>query len=497
VVFFPVYQGPGLRYSGGVSLNWKEIDLILSELKLPGCQIQRALQSAFDLIALRVHGGGRTKTVLISLSPGACRLHETFRAVPKTDKPLRFAEFLNSRITNGWIEEAVQLGDNRIVRITVRQGKNRCRIYIRLWSNAANVIVTDEGGTILDAMRRLPKRGEQTGGRYAPEETASAGREFGVRDFSPGDFPQGNVSPDASFNEKIDAYYAEQGGRLSLNSLREQVRRNWEGKIGRLAASLERLRDKEGEFALAENLKQYGDLILANLEKTKPGDQWLEAENFYTGGLVRIKLEDGLEGPGQAERYYDQYRRAKRGLEDVRKEIARGEAELAELEGVMARLLAETNPLALQKLIKSGGVKAAPTLNADQKRPGLSFRRNDWRIIVGRDAAENDALLRRHVKGNDLWLHVRDYPGSYVFIKQRSGKTVPLDILLDAGNLAIFYSKGRNNGEGDLFYTPVKYLRRAKDGPRGLVLPTQEKNLHVRVDERRLRELELCRIEKL
>ncbi|MDR0641559.1 MAG: NFACT RNA binding domain-containing protein [Treponema sp.] len=483
-----------MRYINGVSLNWKEIDLVLSELELPGCQIQKALQSAFDVIALRVHGGGRTKTVLISLSPGACRLHETFRAVPKTDKPLRFAEFLNSRITNGWIEEAVQLGDNRIVRITVRQGKNRCRVYIRLWSNAANVIVTAEDGTILDAMRRLPKRGEQSGGRYAPEETApEAGirREFSVREFPPGEFPG------ASFNEKIDACYAEQGGRLSLESLREQVRRNWEGKIGRLAASLEKLRNKEGEFALAENLKQYGDIILANSGKIRPTDRWLEAENFYTGEQVRIKLEDGLAGGGQAEHYYDQYRRAKRGLEDVRKEIVRGEAELAGLEEVMARLLAETNPLNLQKLIKSGGVKTAPTLNVDQKRPGLSFRRNDWLILVGRDAAENDALLRRHVKGNDLWLHVRDYPGSYVFIKQRSGKSFPLDILLDAGNLAVFYSKGRNNGEGDLFYTPVKYLRRARNGPKGLVLPTQEKNLHIKVDEQRLRELEYCRVEKL
>jgi predicted ribosome quality control (RQC) complex YloA/Tae2 family protein len=83
-----------------------------------------------------------------------------------------------------------------------------------------------------------------------------------------------------------------------------------------------------------------------------------------------------------------------------------------------------------------------------------------------------------------------------VFIKQRAGKTVPLDILLDAGNLAIFYSKGRNSGEGDLFYTPVKYLRRAKDGPKGLVIPTQEKNLHVRVEAERLKELESCRIEK-
>ncbi|MDR1443653.1 MAG: NFACT family protein, partial [Treponema sp.] len=266
-----------MRYIGGMSLNWKEIDLILHELELPGCQIQRALQSAFDVIALRVHGRGRTKTVLISLSPGACRIHETFRAVPKTDKPLRFAEFLNSRITNSWIEEAVQLGDNRIIRISLRQREGAARrLYIRLWSNAANVIVTDGEGTILDAMRRLPRRGEQTGGRYVPEEAASAGaaplREFTIREF-PREFPEaapGEDSPGPSFNEKIDAFYAGQGGNLSLEALREQVRRNWEGKMGRLAASLERLRAKERDFASAEDLKNYGDIILANLGRIKP-----------------------------------------------------------------------------------------------------------------------------------------------------------------------------------------------------------------------------------
>jgi predicted ribosome quality control (RQC) complex YloA/Tae2 family protein len=115
---------------------------------------------------------------------------------------------------------------------------------------------------------------------------------------------------------------------------------------------------------------------------------------------------------------------------------------------------------------------------------------------VGRDAAENDALLRRYVKGGDLWLHARDFPGSYAFIKQRPGKTFPLEIMLDAGNLAIFYSKGRNNAGGDLFYTQVKYLRRAKNGPKGLVIPSQEKNLHIQLDEKRLKELEACRIEK-
>jgi predicted ribosome quality control (RQC) complex YloA/Tae2 family protein len=269
--------------------------------------------------------------------------------------------------------------------------------------------------------------------------------------------------------------------------------------MGRLTASLERLREKAEDVGAADRLKEYGDIIMANLSAIKVGDSWLEADNFYASGMIRIKLDPRKSPAAQGEVYYEQYRKAKNGLTDVQGEIAAGEEELKALETTLARLLEETNPLSLHRLLKNKGERALgapPSSKADSKRPGLSFRRKDWLIIVGRDASENDELLRRHVKGNDLWLHARDYPGSYVFIKQRAGKTVPLDILLDAGNLAIFYSKGRNNGEGDLFYTAVKFLRRAKNGPKGLVLPTQEKNLHVKVEEFRLKELEQCRIEK-
>ena len=106
------------------------------------------------------------------------------------------------------------------------------------------------------------------------------------------------------------------------------------------------------------------------------------------------------------------------------------------------------------------------------------------------DADENDELLRHHVKGQDLWFHTRDFPGGYVFIKAKSGKSVPLEIMLIAGNLAVHYSKARKNGEADLYYTQVKHLRRAKNGPKGLVLPSNEKNLHVKLDTRLLRQLE-------
>jgi len=496
-----------------MSLNWKEINLILDELNLEGAQIQSAVQSAYDIIILRFYKKGETKQTLISLSSGACRLHETFRAVPKSEKPLRFAQFLSSKIVNGWVTEIKQLGDNRIVKIVVKRSgaavdsENETviyKLYIRLWSNAANFIVTDENGVILDAMRRNPKRGEITGGHYAPEDikeenlpqsTQGSQKEDDYKQKPKREFFIRDIKGSGSFNKKIDEFYAAQGGTLSLEALREQARRRCEGSLGRISASIEKLKEKEASYENAERFKVYGDLILSNIADIKPDAKWLETEDI-NGEKIRIELEERTVPAVMAQKYYEQYKKAKNGLSEIQREIAQSEQELKDVTEKLEHLLNETNPLILAKLLKSGGSahSAGKQKNDTQKkRPGLSFKRGDWLIIVGRDANENDELFRRHVKGNDLWLHARDYHGSYVFIKQRAGKSVPLNILLDAGNLAIFYSKGRNNGEGDLFYTQAKYLRRAKNGPKGLVIPTQEKNLRVKVEDDRLRELEKCR----
>ena len=131
-----------------------------------------------------------------------------------------------------------------------------------------------------------------------------------------------------------------------------------------------------------------------------------------------------------------------------------------------------------------------PKQQAEKTHPGLHYEIEGWTVIVGRTATENDELLRHYVKGQDMWMHTRDYAGGYVFIKGKKDKTVPLEILLYAGNLAVYHSKARKNGQADLYYTQVKHLRRAKNGPKGLVLPTQEKNLLVKIDDAKMRKLD-------
>jgi predicted ribosome quality control (RQC) complex YloA/Tae2 family protein len=290
---------------------------------------------------------------------------------------------------------------------------------------------------------------------------------------------------EGSFNERVEAAYARSGGELSLDRLLEAARERFGRKRRALEIRAAELAARAAEFRGAERLREIGDILMAN-QGTPYEGKFLGAEDFYLGGRLDIEIDPAVSVVENARSYYERHKKARSGLADVEAELEAARAGMARLDTELASLEQTGDPFLVARALSKGGAKAGPDKRA---YPGISLDDYGWTILIGRSAKENDELLRRHVRGSDLWLHARDWPGSYVFVKARAGKTVPLEILLDAGMLAIYYSKGRSNGGGDLYYTQAKHLRRAKDAPRGTVLPSQEKNLSVRLDEARLKEL--------
>ena len=72
------------------------------------------------------------------------------------------------------------------------------KLYIKLWNNAANVILTDENNVILDSMYRRPEKNEVTGELYSEptvDETKfeSAEEKFPVRQWNNEDFNSFNA----------------------------------------------------------------------------------------------------------------------------------------------------------------------------------------------------------------------------------------------------------------------------------------------------------------
>ncbi len=494
-----------------MSLNCAEIDRILNELPLEGSFIQNIVQPSFDAMAFYLYSGAREGkeavpfTLFICLAHGACRMHSYSSRIPKFEKPLRFMEFLRSRIKGARIDSAVQIGTDRIVKFGLSKGGERFFMYVRLWSGAANIIVTDGDNRILDVFYRRPRRGEVSGGmwEYSPGENkrAASSSDFTARDFArlldrgegdgcPAETVNRNPWP---YNSAVEDWYSSRAETLSRNALVEEARRRFSVRFAKLERSLEKLNAKRADFLNADRLRRQGDLLTANLWAVKPGASFIEVEDYEAespGSVVRIPLNPRISPQENAAAFYAGYKKAVSGLEDLTGDIKAAEENLARLRRQLSEIEKETDPLVIQKKLRTQTLSKE---NNSKRFPGPVFRRNDWLMLVGRSAAENDELLRHFVRGSDMWLHARDWPGGYVFIKNRPGKTIPLDILLDAGTLAVFYSKGRNNGSGDVYCTQVKYLRRAKGAPKGTVLPSHEKNLFIKIDSARLKTLELCR----
>ena len=505
-----------------MSLNCAEIDKTLEELDLEGAYIQKIVQSSYSVMVLHLYKS-RPMALLICLEPGACRLHETTQRIPKFDKPLRFMELLRSRIRGAKITAAAQLHHDRIVKLSLETASGELQLYIRLWSGAANMLLVDNG-VIVDAFYRRPSRREVSGEpweepvpvpprtqQHAPATDLFEAETDSVRTTTDNSTPAGNSAPadkpvktytvrsydtTLSFNEAIDRWYANEAPVLSLEALRAEAESFYGLKIEKISRAIEKLEAKKQSFLQADCLKHQGDLLLANLYRISPGAASVELEDYAENNrIIRIALDGKKTGQENAAAYYDRYKKAVSGLEALSEDIEASVRELTALQEELAQLRLEENPYTINKILRKKKTPAQQKQAAQGKeRPGLTFFYADWLLYVGRTAAENDELLRHHVKGKDMWLHTRDYAGGYVFIKNKNGKTVPLPVLIAAGNLAVFYSKARRNGQADLYYTAVKNLRRAKNAPKGTVLPSNEKNLSIKLDQTLLKQLEAARL---
>lgn len=470
-----------------MSLNWREIDLILDELPLAGSHIQKIIQPDFQSLVFQVYSREKRFNLLIHLGQGQTRIHAVESKPDKKVKLQRFAQLLRSRIEGGRILECGQIPGQRIVKFHILRGGESTCLWVRLWGNAANIIATNEEGTIIDAFYRRPNRDEISGGSYDPEkyfsrtELSEKDLRYTVRDYA----------TEKPFNTYIEEVYGNAALEEVLREKRRRALENLDKHRDRLRAQLAGLHTQRGEYEDGDYYKEIGDLITGNIHRLENGARWLSAENYYRNNEpVEIELDPALSPAENAEKYYQKHRKAKKGLAYVQKEIQSLEEELSSLTDISSGTEDSEDIEYLDRIIQKYKEKRKrQTRERDDKTPGLRFVSGDFLLLVGRNARENDELLRRHVQGNDYWLHSRDYPGGYVFVKAKKGKSVPLETLLDGGNLAIHYSKGRSAGGGELYYTQVKYLRRAKHGKLGTVIPTQEKNLSITIDPDRLKRL--------
>src|SRR5213075_345660 len=124
----------------------------------------------------------------------------------------------------------------------------------------------------------------------------------------------------------------------------------------------------------------------------------------------------------------------------------------SEQQSLERRIAAGEFPAAVTESTASNAAGSETRREKERKRvPGTRqyLSVDGFEILVGRTANDNDHLTFKIAKPNDLWLHAADYGGSHVVVRNSSRKEVPQRTLIEAAQLAAYFSKAKKDPKVD------------------------------------------------
>lgn len=287
-----------------------------------------------------------------------------------------------------------------------------------------------------------------------------------------------------SMSAALEKFFgAEESYQAVKVPLRAQIEAALE-KMQRTRASLQRELVSNDKI---EELRLQGEMILGYQYELTEGQTRLTAP--VTDELtLEIPLDRALSPVENAERYFDQYKRARDAAERVPERLAVVENDIAFCQQILNDLEEAESRAEIDQVMdqaREANIIREPSLRSGGRAPRTEPRQyvspDNYQVLVGRNARQNDALTFDQAGPNDMWLHARGVAGSHVVILS-GGRPVPEATLEFAAALAAYYSQARTHGAVDVAYTPRKNVHRVRGGGAhpGLVTVREEQVIRVR-----------------
>jgi predicted ribosome quality control (RQC) complex YloA/Tae2 family protein len=189
-------------------------------------------------------------------------------------------------------------------------------------------------------------------------------------------------------------------------------------------------------------------------------------------------------------RLFDKARRLNRAVNPIETRIAGVNALIENLIQQEAETLAADGDTLLASVGQPHSKSTSKTSKSRGTQERLPYR--EFTVFsgrparVGRTARDNDILTLRHAKPDDLWLHVRNAPGSHVVVPMGRKEDPHPRLLIDAAHLAVHFSSLKGQSDVEVLYTRRRYVQKRKGASPGTVRLIKEKSITLRVEEDRI-----------
>lgn len=304
-----------------------------------------------------------------------------------------------------------------------------------------------------------------------------------------------------NMNRLLNTFFAFKEKQQKTDHLKHNLVSLVEEEIKKARDKGEKLQLKLKSAEKTEELRLWGDLLTSQMYLVEKGLDQVELVNFYEPQQKKIKvpLDPKLSPGANAQKIFKKYRKFKKALPLLQKTLLQISQELSYLEGVRFSLgivRPEDLDYIKEELMKEGYIKKTPVRkgSAEKKKAEkisepLKFLSSEgFEIFVGKNNYQNEYLTLKMAGKEDLWLHVKDIPGSHVVVR---GDHIPSQTLEEAAGLAAFYSKGAGSSNVPVDYTRVKHVRKPRGAKPGMVIYDHHKTLYVTPEESAIKNLRI------
>lgn len=291
---------------------------------------------------------------------------------------------------------------------------------------------------------------------------------------------------------------------VAIDARRGEIARAVDKGIARVERRIEAIARDLSNIEEAGRIAGQASWLVAEAKRAPRGAKELVVTDWTTGEPVplTVPLDPSKSATEQVEAMFKRAKRLRLGARIAEDRHAQASAQRDRLREVRRALEGAADLPAVEDLAReakrvaprdvalatgsSQGAAKSDKRAADGAKPRTSFRtflaRSGRRILVGKGAADNDALTLKVARPHDLWLHAKDRTGAHVVVPLDKGRTCPGDDLVDAAHLAAHFSDARGEAVVDVQYAPRRHLRKPKGSAAGFVIVDREKVLVLRVD---------------
>jgi predicted ribosome quality control (RQC) complex YloA/Tae2 family protein len=381
------------------------------------------------------------------------------------------------------------------------------KIIFELFGAQANAFLIDHEGTILHALRVVKdNRRLRPGTPYVSAESLGDTSRAGQAEIA----SVAGISYLLEFDGKRHSIVTEPLTKLELDRKTPLVSLFWQlhdvqaaqqelrqaqatalgilkREIKKSENTLAQLRQDLAECAEIDHLKQWGDLLMANLD-IKPEDNKLRvADLYHDDRIINVPLLAGKSILETAATYYKRAKRLQRMPAIVMPRIQKLEQTIAKLHERSTAVHKASDIDQLRKLVatfrtSSPRGKGPDTGNAPDSSPHYRtfYSSAGEKLLVGKSAAGNNVLTFKVARTYDWWFHAQQATGSHVILVATDKNRAPSKrSITEAAQLAAYYSDMKKSNNVPVMYTERRHVRKVKGGAPGKAIFQQIKSIFV------------------